>query len=99
MHALLGENGAGKSTLMKILFGVFRHDGGDIVIGGVGGAPSPTRGTHLRAASVSSRRSRRSCRSSTWRRTSFSADAGLSPRRPQRAARGGAALLEPLAPR
>jgi ribose transport system ATP-binding protein len=32
--ALLGENGAGKSTLMKILSGVYKKDGGKILIEG-----------------------------------------------------------------
>jgi len=34
IHALLGENGAGKSTLMKILFGVYSKDAGEIKLRG-----------------------------------------------------------------
>ncbi|MEZ4656544.1 MAG: ABC transporter ATP-binding protein [Caldilineaceae bacterium] len=31
IHALLGENGAGKSTIMKMLYGVYQPDGGEIL--------------------------------------------------------------------
>lgn len=32
IHALLGENGAGKTTLMRILYGLYQADSGDILV-------------------------------------------------------------------
>ncbi|MBR1561427.1 MAG: ABC transporter ATP-binding protein [Clostridia bacterium] len=34
IHSLIGENGAGKSTMMKLLYGMYDRDGGDISISG-----------------------------------------------------------------
>ena len=34
VHAVCGENGAGKSTLMNILMGLYRKDGGEILLKG-----------------------------------------------------------------
>jgi general nucleoside transport system ATP-binding protein len=34
VHSVIGENGAGKTTLMKILFGIYKKDSGNILING-----------------------------------------------------------------
>ncbi|MGK5086392.1 ATP-binding cassette domain-containing protein, partial [Bdellovibrionota bacterium FG-2] len=34
IHAIIGENGAGKSTAMKMLYGIYPPDAGEIFVGG-----------------------------------------------------------------
>jgi len=34
IHALVGENGAGKSTAMRIAYGFYSADSGDVVVDG-----------------------------------------------------------------
>jgi ABC-type uncharacterized transport system ATPase subunit len=51
IHAVLGENGAGKSTLMKMLYGVYQPDGGEIAIEGKAtrlGSPAKAREAGIR---------------------------------------------------
>ena len=50
IHTLLGENGAGKSTLVKILYGFYRSDSGEILLNGhpvTIHSPYDARGIHI----------------------------------------------------
>lgn len=53
VHALLGENGAGKSVLMKILYGFYHADAGQILLNGVPiSIPSPHDARNVRIGMV-----------------------------------------------
>jgi simple sugar transport system ATP-binding protein len=53
VHVILGENGSGKSTLMKVLYGYYRHDEGQILFEGKPVVlKSPQDARHLRIGMV-----------------------------------------------
>ncbi|MDB6024577.1 MAG: Monosaccharide-transporting ATPase [Verrucomicrobiales bacterium] len=53
IHSLMGENGAGKSTLIKVLTGVYRRDGGEILLNGTSiDARSPEEAQRLGISTV-----------------------------------------------